>query len=648
MKNILTTLFLAIACIVNAQKSPIKFGDIPMDDLKMAQYPQDTTAEAVILEDFGHAYITVTAVQATLQFERHVRIKILKKEGLSWANAAIRVFHNGSDEERISNLKAASYTLADGKLVETKMEKSSTFKERINKYFNNVKFTIPNAQVGSVIEYAYTIHSDFLSNFPNWRFQYSIPTRHTEYWASIPNVFIFEKYMQGYVSVTDYQVRDQNSASLPAKVHHWTMKDVPAFKPEPFMTCEDDFFSKINFALAYIDLPNQPTKEVMGTWEKLNADLLESEDFGRAIERTAFLKDKALELTAGITEPQKKLEAIHTYVKKNIEWDGEKDYLLGNPKKIMEEKKGTSGDINIIMASMLQKVGFDVDMVLLSTRDHGFIREQFPMRRQFNYVVCGVNVDGKRHLLDATEPLLPYNVLPERCLNGRGFVVSATKSGWTPIVPGAKERHVVNSEFTLTEDGELKGQVTQVHEGYGAYEARQALKKHGEKDYVKNYSARQHWAVEKSELTGHQEINMPAREVLTVSIGDHAVVAGDVIYLSPFVQGQLTENPFRSETREYPIDFGTPREKVIMTKIKLPPGYQIEEPPANKVIALPGNAARYMFSFTKVSPTEVMCVSNFQISRNLFSQEEYVNLREFYNQVVAKQAEQITIKKVGP
>jgi hypothetical protein len=33
------------------------------------------------------------------------------------------------------------------------------------------------------------------------------------------------------------------------------------------------------------------------------------------------------------------------------------------------------------------------------------------------------------------------------------------------------------------------------------------------------------------------------------------------------------------------------------------------------------------------------------VGRSLFVQDEYVNLREFYNLVVAKQAEQIVLKK---
>jgi len=39
-------------------------------------------------------------------------------------------------------------------------------------------------------------------------------------------------------------------------------------------------------------------------------------------------------------------------------------------------------------------------------------------------------------------------------------------------------------------------------------------------------------------------------------------------------------------------------------------------------------------------------LSNLQINRSLFVQgEDYLNLREFYNQVVAKHAEQVVLKK---
>ena len=81
-----------------------------------------------------------------------------------------------------------------------------------------------------------------------------------------------------------------------------------------------------------------------------------------------------------------------------------------------------------------------------------------------------------------------------------------------------------------------------------------------------------------------------------------------------------------------------------MAKITLPAGYSVDELPQSKVIALPGGAAKYTYSITN-SGSYLTVVSSFQINRNLFLQNEYANLREFYNQVVAKQAEQIVIRK---
>lgn len=94
----------------------------------------------------------------------------------------------------------------------------------------------------------------------------------------------------------------------------------------------------------------------------------------------------------------------------------------------------------------------------------------------------------------------------------------------------------------------------------------------------------------------------------------------------------------------YPVDYGSLKERIYMCKIAIPEGYVIDEMPPNKVISLPGGAAKYTYSVTQVG-NKISILSNFQINRNIFIQTDYPNLREFYNQVVAKQAEQIVLKK---
>jgi hypothetical protein len=627
------------------QKSPIRFGDIPMEDMKMKIYGKDSSAVAVILTDYGQAYVTATSINATLNFERHVRIKILKKEGLSWADAAIPLFHVGANEEKVVGLKASTYNLAGDKIVETKMNKDGTFKEKFNRYINLLKFTLPDVREGSVLEYSYTVQSSFITNFPNWQFQYKIPVRWSEYWAMIPEFFVMEKYMQGYLAPSVYEVKDITRTGYYDKAFHWAMKEVPAFKVEPFMTSENDYFSKMNFALAVVNFPGRPSEEVMGTWERFNERLLKSSYFGEVITGSGFLKKKVDELVAGETDQNKKVEKIYAYIRENFQWTEQNDFETDNLKDVVEKKQGSTGDLNLLLASMLEKAGFMVDMVLISTRDHGFVRPQYPMPKQFNYVVCAVRIDGKPILLDATERFLPMGVLPERCLNGQGLIISKNFHGWLPLETKTKARTVINADLSLDPSGDLKGKVSFTRDGYDAGTMRRDYFLKGEETYVKNAtSSRVTWQIEKSAFENVHEITRPVIENHEVVINEHVTVAGDQMYINPFVTDRLEKNPFTLKERMYPVDYGSLKEKIYIAKITLPDGYEIDESPQNKMMALPGGTARYTYSLTVVGKT-INIVSNFQISRNIYSQEEYPLLREFYDQVVAKQAEQIVIKK---
>jgi hypothetical protein len=643
-KTIVTVTICCCALVALCQKSPFKFGDIPMEDLTMSIYDKDSSAAAVVLFDFGKAYIGFNAAGAVLTFERHVRIKILNKDGLSWADASIPLYKSGSNEERVLGLKAVTYNLENGKVVESKMNKDAIFKEKFNRNINLQKFTLPNVKEGSVLEYSYTVNSDFLANFPNWKFQYTIPVRYSEYNAIIPDFFVMERYMQGYVPATKYDVQNRAQSGYSEKLHHWVITHVPAFKEEPFMTSEDDYVSKMNFALAYINFPGQPSQEIMGTWEKLVANLKESEYFGKVITGSNYLKKTVEELLAGKTDDLEKIEAIHNYVKSNVEWDGYKDYTAESPKTILEKKKGTSGDINLLLASMLEKAGFEVDMVLLSTRDHGFIRRPYPMSRQLNYVICRLLVNDKFIFLDATEKYIPIDFIPERCLNGEGLLVSNKSTGWISLAPKAKSKSTITADLKLDDNAELIGTVSYLRDGYDALSARKQILTKGQDNYVKDFSKRKSWAIENSAFENLDAFEKAVKEVHTITLGEHAASGGDILYINPFIESQLVENPFKSEKREYPIDYGSPQEKTYMCKITIPESYEIDELPVSKVIALPGNAARFLYNVSQLENT-INITSSFQINKALFMQNEYAFIREFYNQVVAKQAEQIVLKK---
>lgn len=67
------SLFLFSCLSIKAQPAPIKFGVLEKSVLEMKSYENDTTADAVIICDYGEFN------PATISFSRITRIKILKK-----------------------------------------------------------------------------------------------------------------------------------------------------------------------------------------------------------------------------------------------------------------------------------------------------------------------------------------------------------------------------------------------------------------------------------------------------------------------------------------------------------------------------------------------------------------------------------------
>lgn len=203
MRKVLFLLLFIAAFVLKAQKPPAKFGDIPMEDMKMAVYPLDSSASAVVLVDYGESRINYSQTDGfQITFERLRRVKILSKDGLKYGDFSIPLYHDSDQEEKATNLKVATYNLENGKIVATKTKSETFIKEKYDANLNFTKVAWTNVKEGSVIEISYTVISDFLFNFQDWEFQTTIPTRWSEYRARIPEYFNYEKYMQGYVSLS--------------------------------------------------------------------------------------------------------------------------------------------------------------------------------------------------------------------------------------------------------------------------------------------------------------------------------------------------------------------------------------------------------------------------------------------------------------
>src|SRR4029078_9792089 len=190
-----------VLLLINSQaqdKSPVKFGKISAEDFKTSVYSIDSNAAAVVIADIGTSSITGNVKGwFSIEFRHFKRIHILKKSSYELADVEIPLYTNGRSEEELQGLKAYTYNLENGKVVETKLEKSGVFQDKLSKNQLVKKFTFPAIKEGSIIEYEYTIHSDFIFNLQPWVFQGSYPRLWSEYNVTIPEFLYYVFLSQG-------------------------------------------------------------------------------------------------------------------------------------------------------------------------------------------------------------------------------------------------------------------------------------------------------------------------------------------------------------------------------------------------------------------------------------------------------------------
>lgn len=613
-----------------AQKDPYRFGEIPAEDLQMTVYPEDSTAEAVVLFDFGTSH-PIPDYDA-INLDRHVRMKILKTGGLDQADVNLILFRFAGNEDRIQNLKASTFNLENGKLVETKMPKEAVFKTKINKNTSKFTFTLPQVRVGSIIEFTYTLSSGTAINFPSWHFQRTIPVRHSEYWVLMPRRGNYPYHLRGQITPVEALPVEQTMYGYWVKAHQWTADNVPALRREPYMPHSDGYMSQINFLRS------------SGPWFLYNQELLDLPEFGKAPEQATFLDPIVSSLVKDTPDTLKRVSLICDYVKKNFSWTEVEDIFPDPLKEVFDKKKGSSADLNMLLCAMLLKAGIQTEWVLLSTKDHGPVEKDFAVWSQLNYMICMARIKDRGYLLDATEKLLPFDVLPTRCLNGEGLIISRTDHGWVRIGSRAKSKTTITATFAMDEAGQLQGDLRYTYDGYEAYAIRKYLMKNDSVAFNKMMHEKKLWQVKSSQIQNSDDISKPVRYNNQITLADHSTTANDLIYFNPFVTDRMEQNPYLLEKREYPIEYPTAIDKSYSVQVTLPPGYAPEEIPKNMNLVLPNNAGRFLYNVNSLGNT-ISITSIFQINKTYFEPAEYLHLREFYGQVIAKQAEQIVLKK---
>jgi len=662
MKNLLLILLLSAFQVSNSfsQGNGFAFGKATYKELDMVRYEKDTSAVAVILSEFGEAYIEDDNNYAqvprnspffNLLYEYHVKIKVLKQEGVDEATVIIPLYKSDDGrKEEIRVIKASSFNIENGSMKETKLEAKDIFSEVTNKRWSQKKFAIPNVRVGSVIEYQYTLESPFIYNFHSWTFQNELPKTKSEFWATIPANCHYNTTLKGFLNLSMQENELIKQCFYQGKADcsrfKYAMLDVPAFKEEDYMTAKSNFLAAINFELSEVRHFDGRVERFTKDWQSADSELRTNEKFGVQIKKGKDIVDDHIELAVlGETDSLAKAKKIFEFVQLWYSWDE----VFGifsefGIKKAFDTKKGNVGDINLTLIAALRQAGFNVEPVILSTRQNGFPIEIHPVITDFNYVIAKLNLNDKVILLDAVDDFMPFGTIPVRCLNGKGRVLGDKHSYWLELKPSVKMKKYCAFNLKLEKDGIIHGTIQNTYYGYEAIDKRKEIASFkNEKEYlqdVKNKAVR--YQLNNLEIVNGDDSSKELIEKFEIRMEGN--VEADYLFFNPFLDQKLKENPFKSGLRLYPVDYGAPIDWSMMVLLEYSDDFELTELPERVALGLPNAGGRYLFGVqntgNKVSVNNVL-----NINRTLYTAEEYHYLKELYNRVIQVQNSDLVFKR---
>ncbi len=632
----------SLFCFSQTQYNVPAFGHIDKADLLLKECDFDKNAEAIKIFDVEDVICKEYAFSVDADVHRHVCIKIIKNKGLDEANIKIP-YLSESGEEHITIEDAQTYNLdGSGNIVVTKLDKKTIVDKVINKKISEKIFTFPDIKTGSVIEYSYKTSGSLSAGLRDWNFQTSIPVKYSRYTVQFsPNLeLIFRPHCTLHVDEQDSTYRSDHVKIL-------SMTNVPALRDEPYMTCEDDYTQRVESDLVAVTFDGH-RQSLSRSWASIIGMLMRDVDFGQQLTKNIPRTDDLEDSLKNVTSPYRKMNIIYRYVRDNMHWNGHSNiWALDGVKTAWKNKKGTSGEINLILVNLLKDAGLEAHAVLVSTRANGRINFSMPEWQQFDKVMAVVNMNEHSYVLDATDKFNSPKLIPWEVMYSDGLVIEKMETykwGWQTLWDENNSfRDLILIQGNIDDQGIMTGEATISSYDYSRVKRMKDLKD-GKDQFVEKYFSSKNVSVhvDSSLITNESVDTLPLGQKLWFN--EKLSSSGKYKYFSTNMFTSLEENPFTSERRFSDIFFGANQNFTIAESFFIPDGYAFDEMPKNVKMIMPDTSI--IFTRLISAQNDLLSVRiSLEFKRPVYRVDEYDAFREFYKKLYGMLNEQIVIKK---
>jgi transglutaminase-like putative cysteine protease len=578
--------FLLLFAVVALSPIPCRaqgFPPLSPDDLNMTSEPKAPGAPAIILfrevdRDDGR----------TSHEDNYLRIKILTEEGREHANVEI-IFDKGN--ENVTGIRArtikpdgASVDF-DGKVYEKTIEKA-----RGLKYLAKT-FTLPDVQVGSIIEYRFTY--DFREEFvfsSHWILSDELFTRKAK--------FSLKPFARQY---DPPRLRwtwkglppDLKPVSGPDKIIRLEVENIPAFQDEDFMPPPNELKARVDFIYDFEFLDSSTADQFWKEVAKKRRGTLDS-----FIGKRKAMEDAVAQIVSPGDAPEVKLRKIYDRVqqirntsyelrKTEQEEKRDKEKPVENVEELWKRGYGDGNQLTWLYLALVRAAGFEAYGVWASSRNEYFFSPVTMENRKLNANVVLVRLNGKDLYFDPGAEFTPYGMLTWSETGVTGLCLDKEGGSWvTTTLPDPSESRIQHAgKLRLTDAGTLEGKLTVTYSGLEAMYQRLDVRHADDvarKKFLEDRIKHQIPATADVELTNQPDWSnseTPLVAEYRVKIPDWASNAGKREVIPAGIFTAVEKHLFEHANRVQPIYVEYPYEKDDDLTIELPQGWQVSNVP---------------------------------------------------------------------
>lgn len=617
---------------------PINFGSMYLSEYQIPHSNLDSAFGAVILFNYTNRYITKGDYSVVVRETK--RIKILNEIGMNFSNLNITNYDFNREDVVIyvHNL--------EGQQIVTRKINANDLKKLVLQYKGQQNIPLPFVKVGSVIETDITSYQEL----PNYLLlEFDIPC----IWTGVRMVY----YPEDSVELV-YQGMDKPDMYIQKRIHSELLKEDVVERVMIMNNLPGSFETKVKFNYNLVNelkavffkvqrknnLEDLISYEVEGAlvgfepnldfWEYLNQySSIDSGSIKRHLNEILKPEMSALE----------KSKAIHHFVSQSYTFNSEYNWFRQRSiKKLDSLKNASAGDLNMLLYKMHKMAGIEAWPIFIGVRNTPRMNLNFSMMWNMNHFLVRVMDTLHGPILDATNPILSYGILPEYVYNYTSMQLNTNSVYSFLLNPDS----IKNTSRRYTEI-QVIGKTLQYDCRWipGIYEQAAMFASAPKRDSVLSAKGpildkTTNWTIANYQWTRINEQGENPECQYRLLLNDMP----ERITVNPSA-GFVDEFPFPEQYRKTAIQFPYAMNNKETIIIQLPPELEIEKIPESESFRFEENNLTFEYSIDTSNTGQIEIRMNHQVNHTFYDSLIYPEIRMYFEAIYKKRSEAIVLRR---